>query len=766
MSVMRTVMETVARVMPARAPDPLAHRTGGYVGQPLGRVDGAAKVTGQARFTADVSLDGLVHAALVHSTIASGRVARIDATAAERAPGFIALVTHENAPRLKAPHLINVMNTRTGFAASDLPTMQDDVIHWDGQAVAVVVAETLEQAEHAASLVHVNYEADTAKLSFDDLKTAAVAPDDIIGEPADVTVGDPEPALAQADVVVDRVYRTPWENHNAIELHATIAAWDGDTLTVYDSTQFINGGKHLLAEVFGLKPEDVRVLAGFVGGGFGGKAALWTNTVLCAAAAKVAERPVKLVLSREGVYRIIGGRSVTEQRVRLGATRDGKLTALTYTGLTVTPSHARYAEQCTFPPRHLYAVENIFVGQKVVDLNTVANTWMRAPGESVGVYALESAIDELARELDLDPIELRRRNEPERDPTKGTPFSSRHLIEAYERGAERFGWAKRNPRPRSQRDGKWLIGQGVATAYYPVYRFPATVRLRLSADGSVLVQAVANEIGGGTATVQIQQAADRMGVPIENVRFQYGDSALPDSSIEAGGSSQTGSIAAALQEAVEQMHRKLLSLARRNRESPLAAAKYGQIEARNAGLFLKDDSTSGDTYDAILRGAQEDAIELEAAAAQPMEVMQYSMASYGAQFCEVRVNEVSGEVRVSRCLGSFDCGRILNPKTAASQFRGGIIMGIGMALSEETVFDERRGRIVNRSLAEYHVPVNLDVPDIEVIFTDIPDERAPLGARGVGEIGITGVAAAIANAVFHATGKRVRDLPITLDKLL
>jgi xanthine dehydrogenase YagR molybdenum-binding subunit len=398
--------------------------------------------------------------------------------------------------------------------------------------------------------------------------------------------------------------------------------------------------------------------------------------------------------------------------------------------------------------------------------DTVANTWMRAPGESVGTFALESAIDEPAYELNLDPVELRRRNEPDKDPTKGTQFSSRHVVEAYQRGAERFGWTTRNPRPRSQRDGKWLIGQGVATAYYPVYRFPATVRLHLSTDGSVLVQAVANEIGEATATVQIQQVADRMGVPIGNVRFHYGDSALADSSIVAGGSSQTGSIAAALQEAVEQTHRKLLSLAQRNSHSPLAKAKYEQLEAHHGGLFLETDPTKGETYEAILKTAGQDAIEVEAASAQPTEVMQYSMASYGAQFCEVRINEVSGEVRVARWLGSFDCGRILNPKTATSQFRGGIIMGIGMALSEETVFDERRGRIVNRSLAEYHVPVTPDVPDIEVIYTNIPDEHTPLGARGVGEIGITGAAAAVANAVFHATGTRLRDLPITLDKLL
>jgi xanthine dehydrogenase YagR molybdenum-binding subunit len=767
MSLLRSVMETVARVMPERKRDPLLGKTGGYVGRPLPRVDGRMKVTGEARFTADVAVDHPVHAVLLHSTIARGRIVRIDTSAAERSPGFIAVVTHLNAPKMNAPHLLNVMNMRTGFAASNLPTMQDDVVRWDGQPVAVVVAGTLEQAEYAAALVRVEYQPETPRVSFEDLKPTAVAPDDIIGEPAHLRIGDAETALAAAAVATDHVYRTPWENHNAIELHATTASWNDDgTVTVFDSTQFINGYKHLLAEIFGVTASRVRVIAAFVGGGFGGKLGMWSNTVLCVAAAKVVKRPVRLVLSREAVFRATGGRSLTEQRVALGAASDGRLTGLIHTCVTATPTHARYAEQCTFPARHLYRAEHLFVGQTVVNLDTVANTWMRAPGESVGSFALESALDELACELKMDPIELRARNEPERDPTKGTAFSSRHLLRAYERGAEAFGWSERPAAPGSRRAGKWLVGYGVATAYYPFYRFPATVRLRLSADGSVLVQAVANEIGGGTATVQMQQVADRMGVPIEKVTFDYGDSALPDSTIEAGGSSQAASIGGALQAAVEKLHRRLLTLAREHGESPLANTNYGQAEARDGGLFRIDDRSRGETYQAILARAQRDSIEIEGSSGQPMELMQYSMASYGAQFCEVGVHAESGEVRVTRWLGSFDCGRILNPQTATSQLRGGIVMGIGMALTEETLFDERRGRILNRSLADYHVPVNLDVPDIEVIYTDIADPRTPFGARGLGEIGITGAAAAVANAVFNATGKRVRDLPITLDKLL
>jgi xanthine dehydrogenase YagR molybdenum-binding subunit len=762
MSVLQKIMQTVAQFMPDKEPDPLMHKHG-YVGKPFNRVDGQLKVKGEARFTAEFKIENLVYAALVCSTIAKGRAVRIDASEAEKAPGFIIFITHENVPKMKAPSLLDVSDTSKGFAASDLPVLQDNKVNWDGQPVAVVVAETLDQAEYAASLVRVEYEAETPTVSFDGLKTEAIVPSDILGEPPEVTIGDADKGFTEAEVTVDNIYRTPRYNHNAIEPHATIAAWNDDaSLTVFDSTQAVNEYKHTLAKIFSLKPEEVQVIAPFVGGGFGGKAGLWNNTALCAAAAKVANRPVKLVLSREGVFRVVGGRTISEQRVALGANKNGKLTALIHTGTTATTTHGRYAEQCTFPPRHLYASDNIFVGQKVVNLDTVANTWMRAPGESIGTFALESAIDELAYKLKIDPIELRRINEPERDPTNHTEFSSRNLIEAYKRGADKFGWSGRNSEPRSQRDGKWLIGQGVATAYYPVYRFPATARVRISADGTAMVQAAANEMGMGTATVQIQQAAEGLGLPIDKVSFHYGDSDLPASPM-AGGSNQTLSIAAAVQAAIERAHRELLRLVGEDYISELSR-KYGQVEPGDGGLFRVDDSS--ETYSAILQRAGQDFVEVEASSGMPSELMKYSMASYGAQFCEVRVNEESGEVRVSRWLGSFDCGRILNPKTATSQFRGGIIMGIGMALTEETLFDERKGRIMNPSLAEYHVPVNLDVPRIEIIYNDIPDEHTPLGAHGIGEIGITGAAAAIANAVFHATGKRIRDLPITLDKLL
>jgi xanthine dehydrogenase YagR molybdenum-binding subunit len=515
--------------------------------------------------------------------------------------------------------------------------------------------------------------------------------------------------------------------------------------------------------VFGLKSDQVRVLSPFVGGGFGGKG-LWSHQILAAAAAKLARRPVRLVLSREGVYRLVGGRTPTVQRVALGATRDGRLAALIHTGIAAMTAHNNCPEQFTFPARHLYAAKSVRLEQKVVDLDMLANTWMRAPGESVGTFALESAIDELAHEMQIDPIELRRRWEPERDPTTHAAHSSRHLVKAYADGAARFGWDKRDASPGRRRDGEWLLGMGVATATYPYYRMPGVkARLRLDTEGRLTVSTAGHEMGMGTATVQAQHAADRLGVPLEQVSFEYGDSFLPAGAM-AGGSSQTAGTLAAVSAAADALVRQVLKLA--GNDSPLAALRPADVVARDGGLAHASDPSRHEGYASILARARQDAVEVEASGSLPLEQMKYSMHSTAAQFAEVGVNAVTGEVRVRRFLGSFDCGRILNPKMAASQFRGGIIMGMGLALSEETLFDPRSGRVMNPSLAEYHLPVHLDIPEIDVMWTDIPDPQAPLGARGIGEIGITGTAGAIANAVFNATGRRVRDLPITLDKLL
>jgi xanthine dehydrogenase YagR molybdenum-binding subunit len=656
-----------------------------------------------------------------------------------------------------------MMSAPKAGGASGLPIMRDAEIRWNGQPVALVLAETQEQADHAVSLIRVTYAGAPAVTSFDTAKAKARTPETILGEPSSIEIGDAETALKDAAFKVDLTYRTPRHNHNAIELHAATVAWNGDQLTVHDATQGVNATAWTLSQVFGVKEGQVRVLSPYVGGGFGGKG-LGDHQILAIAASRVSGRPVRILLSRKGVYCVVGGRAATEQRVALGARPDGTLAALIHTGVVTTPTHTACQEQFSFPARHLYAASAIKVAQQVTDMDMVANGFMRAPGEAVGTYALECAIDELAEAMQLDPIELRRRIEPEKDPTSGTAFSSRHLVEASRRGAERFGWDRRDPAPRSRREGDWLIGMGCATATYPYMRMPGgAARITLTADGRAIVQMASHEMGMGTATVQAQHAAARLGLEYEKVSFEYGDTSLPSGTL-AGGSSQTASIAAAIIAVSEVLTKELLKLA--GNDSPLAGLKPDEVEPRDGGLCHISEPRRSESYVSILKRAHRDELVCEAKAPMPFEMWKYSMHSYGAQFCEVRVNAVTGETRVSRFLGSFDCGRILNAKTATSQFKGGIIMGLGLALSEETLFDERSGRIMNPSLAEYHVPVHMDVPAIEVIWTDIPDPHSPLGAHGIGEIGITGVGAAVANAVYNATGKRIRELPITLDKLM
>jgi len=719
------------------------------------------KVQGKTRFAAEFPYDNISYAALAFSTVARGRIIDLHVSAAEAAPGVILVMTYKNAPRMKAPSLM--MSSPTAAGASDLPVMQNDEIHWNGQPIALVLAETQEQADYAASLIEAKYELMLAVLSFEEAKKSPRQLENLLGQPPLAEIGDAEAALANADVKVDLVYRTPRHNHNAIELHGATVVWNDDELRVHDASQLLDLTTGQLADIFGLDISKVHVSSPYVGGGFGGKC-LWDHQILACAAAKLAGRPVRIVLSREGVFRIVGGRTVTEQRVALGARRDGTLDALIHTGTAAMTPHNSCPEQFTFPARHLYGARNFRIGQDVADLDMLVNTFMRAPGESVGTFALECALDELAEKLELDPIELRRRIEPKTDPTTGKPFSSRYLIEAYEKGAEQFGWSKRSRTARQRREGEWLIGMGCATATYPYHRFPGgAARIRLTADGHVTVSTAVHDMGMGTATAQVQHLAARLGLTLDHVTFEYGDSRLPRGVI-AGGSTQTASIGGAIIAATEVFVEELIKLA--GNDSPLAGLSLADVETRDGGLAHISDSSRFESYRSILQRAGREDVVCEAEAPAPAEMQAFSMHSYGAQFCEVRVSEVTGEARVSRFLGSFDAGQILNHKMATSQFKGGIIMGIGLALTEETNFDERTGRVVNASLADYHVPVQMDVPAIEILYTNKPDPQAPMGARGIGEIGITGVGAAVANAVYNATGIRVRDLPITLDKLM
>lgn len=749
------------RWIPGGEPDPLIRRQHGHVGQGLSRLDGPRKVSGTARFAAEFPLDGMAYAAVACSTIAKGRIATLDVAAAEAAPGVVLVMTHRNAPKLNPAPLF--MTAEKAAGGDKVPVMQDDRIHWNGQPVAVVLAETQEQADHAKSLIVVGYEADDAETDFGAAQDKGTLPSQFMGEPLHAESGDAERALSAVPFSVDATYTTPRHNHNPIELHAVTLAWQGDTLHVHDAQQGVAHAAWTLAQVFDVPEAQVIVTSPFVGGGFGSKT-VWQHQVIAAAAARVAKRPVRLVLSREGVYRIVGGRSPTRQRVALGANVDGTLTALIHTGVTAKTPHNAMPEPFILPTGSAYAAETKLLDVQHVELDMVGNTFMRAPGEAVGTFALESALDELAHALDIDPVELRIRNEPEKDPANGLPFSSRQIVQAWRSGADRFGWQKRNPQPGSVRDGEWLVGMGCAMATYPYYRMPGgAARLTLAIDGHATIDIAAHEMGMGTATAQTQIAADRLGLTMEQVRFNYGDSTLPGV-VLAGGSQQTAAIGASVMAAHEALVAELLKLA--GNDSPLAGLGAGDVESRDAGLCGRDEPERYESYASILGRAQRQSVVVEATPPNPLETMHWSMHSHGAMFCEVRVNVVTGEPRVSRFLGSFDCGRIINPKTAASQFRGGIIMGLGLALMEETQFDERKGRVMNPNLSDYHVPVHLDVPDIDVIWTDIPDPHTPMGARGVGEIGITGTGAAVANAIFNATGKRVRDLPITLDKLM
>jgi xanthine dehydrogenase YagR molybdenum-binding subunit len=747
--------------MPGGQPDPMIERRGGLIGAPISRLDGALKVQGQARFAAEFPMAGMVYAAVACGTIAKGRIATLDTSAAEAAPGVVLVMTHRNAPPLNPNPLF--MSADKAAGGDDLPVMQDDRIRWNGQPIAVVLADTQEQADHAKSLIVATYESESAVTDFALAKAAGLKPGVFQGEPLKLEIGDAEAALARSPHKVDAAYTTPRHNHNAIELHAATVAWQGDELTVHDASQAVAHMAWSLAKIFSIDEKQVHVTSPFVGGGFGGKT-LWSHHVLAAAASKLAGRPVRIMLSREGVYRIVGGRTNTEQRVAIGAQADGRFDALIHTGTVAMSAHNNVPEPFILPARSAYAAGSFKLDVEVATMDMLANTFMRAPGESVGTFGLESAVDELAVELGMDPIELRIRNEPEQDPTTGLPFSSRHIVQAYRSGAERFGWSERNATPGTRREGEWLVGMGCATATYPYYRMPGgAARIILSKDGHAKVEIAAHEMGMGTLTAQTQVTAERLGLPMESVTFCYGDSSFPGV-VLAGGSQQTASIGGAVVAAQGALVKELLKLV--GKDSPLSGLDPDEVHGRDGGLCKTDDPSRWETYADILRRAGREEIVVEASAPPPLETQHWSMHSHGAMFCEARVNTVTGEVRVSRFLGSFDCGRIMNAKTASSQFRGGIVMGLGLALMEETQFDEHNGRVMNPSLAEYHVPVHMDVPSIDVMWTDIPDPHSPMGAHGVGEIGITGVGAAVANAVYNACGKRIRDLPITLDKLL
>lgn len=757
------------------------------IGKPLDRVDGRLKVTGQARYAAEFPIKNMAHAVLVQSAIAKGRITNIDTSAAQKSPGVLAVITHLNAPKLASPQSsggdssgsdaqVTAANAQSGESGSagggnpfekPVPVLQDDRINFYGQHIGVVVAETLEQARHAATLLRVTYrEERPATVMAANLANAYKPQSLLIPLKPDTQRGDIQGGLKAADVQVDHTYTTPNEHHQPMEAHATTAVWDGGQLTLYDSSQNVNGVQKTVANTLRIPPENIRVISSFVGGGFGSKYPVRGHTILAAIAAQQVKRPVKLVVTREQMFTSVGFRSHSSQRIRLGAKRDGKLTAISHEIHTQTSVFEEFIEHVGVATPMLYDTPNLLVTHRGVRLNLPTPTIMRAPGESPGMFAFESAIDELAYALKLDPIELRLRNEPERDPEKGLPWSSRSLVESFRQGAKSFGWERRNPEPRSMRDGRYLIGMGTATATYPTNRMPSSAKVRILADGSAQVYLAATDIGTGTYTMLTQIAADALGIPTERVRVEIGDTKMPRTP-GSGGSWGAASYGSAVQSACVAVSAKILGMVSQEPRSPLKNLSDADIDIREGRIFAKRASSSGETYQQILARNNLKVTEAEVQSTPDEAAKKYSMHAFGAQFAQVQVDPDLGMVRVTRFLGTYGAGRILNPKTARSQMIGGIIMGIGMALHEETVVDDRYGHFVNHNLGEYHVPVHADIPAIEAFFVEENDPYVnPLGVKGVGEIGIVGVAAAVANAVYHATGKRIRDLPITPDKLL
>jgi xanthine dehydrogenase YagR molybdenum-binding subunit len=755
------------------------------IGQPIDRVDGRLKTTGTARYSAEFQVKNLAHAVTMQSTITNGDIRRIDTSKAEGSPGVLAVFTYKNAPRLKKP----AAKSSFKLGEEHLLPLQENRVYYNGQHIAMVVAQTFEQAEYAATLIDVEYNEYPAKFDLNQPPIHTYEPKASMSRPLQIKRGDVESAWRDAPVKSDQVYTTPVYNHNPMEPHATIAIWSGGRFTVYDSTQSVLGNRDAVAETLGISPKNVRLISLFVGGGFGCKGFTWPQTLLAPMAARQLGRPIKLVLNRQQMFTCVGRRAQTVQRVALGADNDGRLTAIEHEVLADTSYVDEFVETAGLPTQRLYACPNLRISHKLAQLNRGTPTPMRAPGEATGTFGIESAMDELSYQLKMDPVELRLRNYAEKDPQTGNPWSLKDLRECYRRGAAAIGWEKRNPMPQSMKEGNQLAGYGMATAIYPANRVPASAKVRIFSDGHAVASSCTQDIGTGTYTIMTQIAAQALGIDISQVDFKLGDSSLPKAP-GSGGSQTAASVGPAVEEAARAARDKVLHLAIGDKNSPLSGQAQENITVANGRCFVKDTPSTGETYAEILRRNRMDFIDGEVATKgstrtgankqeKPKESKEpenidldldpsnYSYQSFGAQFARVLFDPVLATVRVTHCATVMDIGQVLNLKTATNQIMGGMIFGIGMALMEETIYDPGGGRIITRDLANYLVPVHADMPEFDVQFIDRPDPHiTSVGARGIGEIGITGMAAAVANAVYHASGKRIRDLPITPDKLI
>lgn len=729
-----------------------------YIGTATSRVDGRDKVTGAAKFAGEFKVPNLAYASIVSSTIAKGRIASIDFSEAMKVNVVIAVLTHKNRPAM-ADDDKAYKDDVAPEKGSPFRPLYDDKIMFDGQPIAIVLAEDWETARFAASLVRVEYQKEAYVTDFEQARKNAFA----LETPAKPR-GDAATVFAAAPVRHEAEYYVPIEHHNPMELYASTVTWNGDgKLTVYDKTQGVQNVQRYVCNIFNLKSEDVRVISPFVGGAFGSGLRPQYQVVLASLAALALKRAVRVVLTRQQMYSI-GYRPAMIQRIQLGAKADGTLDAITHDATTVTSQYEDFHRHETTWSALLYKSAAAKYEHKLARLDLPTSCDMRGPSATTGVYALESAMDELAIAVKLDPLELRLRCYSDRDQTTGLPFSSKNLRECYRQGAEAFGWSKRNPEPRSMRDGTDLVGWGMASGIWEALQVPITVRVALTANGHAQVSCATSDIGTGTYTIMAQVAADMLGLPLENIDVKLGDSTLPQSPVE-GGSWIAASVSNGIVTTCDAVREQLLNFAKKMPNSPLAAEALKDVILSDGKIVsTKDQNRSVSIADAMRHGGA-DRIEQEKATTFKNEG-KHAHNTHSAIFVEVKVDEQIGVIRVTRIVSAVAAGRIMNAKTAHSQIMGGVVWGMGVALHEETLIDHNFGRVMNANIAEYHVPVNADVHDIKVIFVDEQDDIVnPMGIKGLGEIGIVGVPAAIANAIYHATGKRVRDLPITLDKL-
>lgn len=739
------------------------------IGRSVNRVDGPEKVTGAARYSGEIPLPGLTHAAIVGATIPSGRVTAIRAGDALAADGVVGLLTHENMPKVAGePHLLPSLVGGPAPGQSFFP-MQDEVIHYGGQPVAIVIADSLERAHWAASLVEVSYERAPSTTTIDEGRDAATEPQMLFGGlmPARNERGDVERGLAEADVRIDAEYRMAANHHNPIEAPTTTAVWDEDRLTIYDSTMGVRASQLTVSHLLGIPLAKIRVITHFVGGSFGMKAMVWPHVTLAAMAAGHVRRPVRLAMTRPQMFTSSGHREEQEQRITIGARRDGRLTAIRHEKLSITSPFDDWAEPATGVSSQLYACESFEGSHRLIHGNTMTPTFTRGPGESVGSFVLETAMDELAHELGIDPVELRVRDHAAADP-RGNPWTSDGLEQCLRRGAKRFGWQDRNPSPRSVRDGNWLIGRGMAAAGYPVPPFmPAQhARARVYADGSAVVETSTQEFGTGVATIMTQVGADALGVPLEAVSAGLGDTDMPNTSSAVGSAGAT-MVSASVHAAATALREQLVATAMSDEGSPLHGVERAAVEVEDGRMFLRDRPDTGESYGELLGRNRMTYAEDSGSWRPPPHDAPLGLLTFGAQFAEVAVDPDLGLARVRRMIGAFAPGRVLNPKLATSQLMGGMLWGLGQALLEGNEMDRRHGRWGAASLGDYLVPVNADAPDVVVELVEVEDKGFnPLGVKGVGEIGQVGVAAAIANAVFNATGRRIRRLPLAAELVM